>query len=179
MEQWPPTDELLRRLYGTAEPVESTAWDMPSFLAAYTLHDSSLAEVRLTRSDGLLIFIDWDMHWNRKVRQEYNNLIIGIPMVYSVAWSQGGWSQSTLGGATSERVAESERNAMLENGTIELRAFQGAKDEIPPAFEDEGLTRTTFDRMNWSRMTILHGGEARFLCLDDHGKAGPMPRDLR
>ena len=60
MHPWPATSELLRRLYTTAGPSEATAWDLPSFLAAYTLHDSGLVEVRLEQSDGLLVLIDWD-----------------------------------------------------------------------------------------------------------------------
>src|SRR4051812_49056341 len=96
MESWPQTLDLLRRLYTTAEPPEAVGWDLPSFLAAYTLHDSSLAEVRLEQSDGLLVLIQWDMHWNKRVASQYQNLVIGIPMIYSVKWSQGGWNMNTL-----------------------------------------------------------------------------------
>jgi hypothetical protein len=176
MESWPATLDLLRRLYTTAEPIEAVAWDLPSFLAAYTLHDSALAEVRLEQSDGLLVLIQWDMHWNKRVASQYQNLVIGIPMVYSVQWSQGGWNQNTLSGAASERVSAEERRQMLEDGSVELRAYQNARDEVPPPFEDEGLTRTTFESMNWSRLTVLHGGDVRFLCLDDEGRAGRIPR---
>lgn len=65
---------------------------------------------------------------------------------------------------------------MLEDGSVELGAYQGAKDELTPPFEDEGLTRTTFESMNWSRLTVLHGGDVRLLCLDDELRAGQMPR---
>jgi hypothetical protein len=173
-----PSLDLLRRLYNSAEPVESVTWDMPSFLAGYTLHDSAFVEARLTERDGLLILIDWDMHWNRKVRPQYNRLVIGLPVVYSVSWSQGGWRQSTLSDATSQRLTEHERNQMLERGDIDLGAFQGSRDELPPPFDDESLTRTIIEWCNWTRLTILHGGEARLLCLDDAGAAGELPRDV-
>jgi hypothetical protein len=179
MEHWPPTDDLLRRLYSTAEPVESIAWDMPSFLAGYTVHDSNLADIRLSPRDGLLILIDWDMVWNPRVPRQYHNLVIGVPQLYSVSWSEGSSRYYALADATSERVTEAERTAMLESGPIDLRAFQGGTDEIPPPFEDQALTRTTVTGMNWSRLTILHGGEVRFLCLDDDGTAGPIPRESR
>ena len=127
--------------------------------------------------NGLLVLIDWDMCWNKRVPPQFRNLVIGLPRVYSVQWSQGGWNQSTLSGATSERVSAEERRRMLEDGSVELRAYQNAKDDLPPPFEDEGLTRTTFECMNWSRLTVLHGADVRFLCLDDEGRAGPLPRD--
>lgn len=176
MEDWPATPELLRRLYTTAEPIEAVAWDLPSFLAAYTLHDSALAEVRLEQSSGLLVLIDWDVVWNKRVPLQYQNLVIGIPTVYSVHWSQGGWNQNTLSGATSERVSAEERRRMLEDGSVDLRAYQDAKDGLAPPFDDEGLTRTTFESMNWSRLTVLHGSDVRLLCLDSEGHAGPLPR---
>lgn len=175
MDPWPSTPELLRRLYSVAEKPEAVAWDMPPFLAAYTLHDSALAEVRLEQSDGLLVLINWDMHWNKRLLPEYRNLVIGIPLVYSVQWTQGGWNQDTLSGATSEPVSEEERRRMLENGSVDLGAYQGARDAIPPPFEDEGLTRTTFESMNWSRLTVLHGSNIKLLCLNDAGRAGHLP----
>src|SRR5437588_10405582 len=109
MEPWPATPDLHRRLYTTAEPIEAVAWDLPSFLAAYTLHDSGLAEVRFEQSDGLLVLIEWDMHWNKRVPPQFQNLVIGIPMIYAVQWSQGGWNQNTLSDANSERVSADER----------------------------------------------------------------------
>lgn len=176
MESWPTTPELLRRLYTTVEPIEAVAWDLPSFLAMYTLHDSGLGEVRFEQSDGLLVLIDWDMHWNKRVLPQYQNLVIGIPMIYAVHWTQGGWNQNTLSDATSERMSAEERGRMLEEGSVELRAYQNVKDELAPPFDDEGLTRTTFESMNWSRLTVLHGADVRLLCLDDEGRAGQIPR---
>lgn len=176
MQPWPSTAELLRRLYAATEPAGSVAWDLPSFLAAYTLHDSGLAEVRLDPPGGLLVLIDWDMVWNKRVPPQYRNLVIGIPTIYSVTWAQGGWHQNTLSDATSERVSPAERSRMLEDGSVDLRPFQGARDDVPPPFEDEGLTRTTFESMNWSRLTVLHGSSVRLLCLNDAGHAGELPR---
>jgi hypothetical protein len=65
---------------------------------------------------------------------------------------------------------------MLEDGSVELRAYQNVKDGLAPPFDDEGLTRTTFESMNWSRLTVVHGADVRLLCLDDEGRAGPIPR---
>ncbi len=175
MKLWPVTSELLRRLYSATEPIEAVVWDLPSFFDAYTLHDSSLIEVRLAQSDSLLVMVDWDMHWNKRVQPQYHRLVIGIPMVYSLQWSQGNFNLNTLIGATSECVSEEERRRMLEDGSIDLRAYQGAKDELGPPFEDEGLTRTTFESINGSQLTVLHGREVRLLCLDDEGRAGQIP----
>jgi hypothetical protein len=176
MERWPATPELLRRLYATVEPIEAVAWDLPSFLSAYTLHDSGLAGVRLEPTGGLIVSIEWDVFWNKRVGPRYQNLVIGIPTVYSLRWSRGGWNQNTLNGATSPRVSAEERRGMLEDGSVDLRAYQGAADELAPSFEDEGLTRTVFELMNWSRLTVLHAGDVRLLCLDDQGRPGTLPR---
>jgi len=173
---WPSTNELLDRLYADDDPDEVVLWDMPSFLAAYTLHDSHLTEVRFEQTQGMLVLIDWDLHWNKAVLPEYQNLLIGIPMLYSVHWNQGSWHQSTLDGATSDLVPEVERRRMLDDGSVDLRAYQGVNDEIPPPFEDETLTRTTFELMNWRRLSVLHGQEVRILCLNDEGQAGHLPR---
>jgi hypothetical protein len=176
METWPPTTDLLRGIYTNPERVDAIPWEMPAFLSAYTLHDSALIEVRLEQSDGLLVLIEWDMHWNKRVLPQFRNLVIGIPVAYSLEWKQGSWNQNTLSGANSARISADERRQMLENGDIELGAYQGAKDEISPPLEDEGLTRTTFRSMNWSRLMVLHGKDIHLLCMDDEGRAGELPR---
>ena len=51
---------------------QSAIWNMPSFLETYTFHDSSLYEFRVRSSDDLLVFIGWDLHWNKAIPSEYN-----------------------------------------------------------------------------------------------------------
>jgi hypothetical protein len=175
MYEWPETSKLMKLMHDPLTP-QVVTWDLPGFLAEYTLHDSGLAEVRYAPWDGMLVLIDWDLHWNRRVGRGCHNLVIAIRRVYSAKWREGGWHQSTLSGATSSRVPEDERCRMLEDGSLELRAYQNARDEIPPPFEDAGLTRTTFEMMNWGLLSVLHGNEVRFACLDDGGNTGELPR---
>jgi hypothetical protein len=150
-------------------------WDMPSFLKAYTLHDSSLLEIRARPSADLLVFIDWDLYWNSVIPSQYNLLVIRFVMPYWAKWLQGSWHQPTLGGATSSVVLESEREIMLNDDRFDLRAFQGGKDEIQPPMLDASLTRTVFEFINWGECEILHGGEVAFACFDDAGHPWAIP----
>jgi hypothetical protein len=61
---------------------QAAVWDMPSFLQAYTLHDSSLLEIRVRPSADLLVLIDWDLHWNSTIPSQYNLLVIRFAMPY-------------------------------------------------------------------------------------------------
>ena len=176
VDEWPATGDLLGRLFRTDGSAEAVGWDLPSFLAAYSLHDSALAEVRLDPWAGLLLLVQWDMVWNPQVPTDFDRLVIGIPAVYACSWSQGGWHQTTIAGATSAVVAAAEREQMLADGSVDLRAFQGPRDEILPAFDDPTLTRTTLDGGNWSRLRVSHGGAVSFLCIDAAGRAGPLPK---
>lgn len=176
MTPWPATPDLLRLLAPRAERLEATAWDFPSFHSHYTLHDSVLAEVRLAPGDGMLVLIHWDLIWNARIPREFAQLVIGIPRVYAVEWAAGAWVQGTLSGAASTPVSETERLQMLESGSVDLRAYHGARDDVPPPFEDPGLTRTTFEVIDWSHLTVLHGSEIRFACLNDHFEPGPPVR---
>lgn len=174
MKQWPSTIELVKLLHTSPN---TAAWDLPAFLATYSLHDSGLMETVVDQWHGLLALIQWDMHWNRRVESQYQNLVIYIPTIYSVDWVQGSWKQSTLCGAESVRVSQEEREQMLANGSVDIRAYQHAKDEILPPFNDEGLTRTIFQSVNWSRLTVLHGNDIKLLCMDDECNTGHIPRD--
>ncbi len=81
---------------------QSATWNMPSFLNAYTLQDSSLLEFLVKPSDGLIVFIDWDLHWNKAISPEFNLLVIRFAKVYWMKWLEGGWQQPTLSGAESK-----------------------------------------------------------------------------
>jgi hypothetical protein len=151
------------------------AWDMSSFLMAYTLHDSVLDEFRHSPLGGIAIVIDWDLHWNRTIPENYRKLAIVFPLPYSLTWSQGSWYYATLDGAISESVPAAERTLMLSDGSVEVRAFQNERDEIQPCAFDESLTRSVFRGINWSRITFLHNREVRFLCFDQAGSLFAIP----
>jgi len=154
---------------------QAAVWDMPSFLKAHTLHDSSLLEIRVRLSADLLVFIDWDLHWNSTIPSQYKLLVIRFVMPYWAKWLQGSWHQPTLGGATSSVISKIEREQMLNDDRFDLRAFQSGKDEIQPPMLDESLTRTVFEFVNWGECEILHGRDVGFACFDNAGNHWEMP----
>lgn len=154
----------------------ASLWDMPSFLEQYTLHDSQLQEVRLIPGAGLLVLIDWDLHWNAIIPQPYNTLVIQFKVPYVTNWHQGAWHQSTLEGATSIKVSNEEREKMLNESAIDLRALQQGTDEIQPYMLDDTLTRTVFEGMNWGALEVLHNQQVCFTCFDNSGNTWSIPR---
>lgn len=168
--------DVVARVFDPSVLAQAIGWDMPSFLRAYTLHDSALEEFRHSPSVGVAIVINWDLHWNRNIPHDYRWLAIVFPLPYSLTWTQGSWHYSTLEGAASEFVSAADRERMLADGSVELQAFRNQRDEIQPCVFDESLTRTVFQGMNWSRITILHNEEVRFLCFDDLGSLFAIPK---
>lgn len=146
-----------------------SSWDMPAFLEAYALHDSHLVSVEIQPQLGILVSISWDLHWNRAVPPEHAALFIRFASPYSMRWSQGAWNQSTLSGARSALVSTAEREAMLDSGEFDLRAYQGKRSDIEPPMLDATLTRTIFELMNWATLTIVHGERVQFACLNTNG----------
>jgi len=145
------------------------SWDMPAFLGAYTLHDSHLVSVEILPWIGALVSIQWDLHWNRVVPSDHESLVIRFSTPYSVRWTQGAWHQSTLSGAKSEPISTSGREAMLESGEFDPRAYQGKRSDIEAPMFDGSLTRTVFELMNWSALTIVHSERVQLACLDKNG----------
>jgi hypothetical protein len=168
--------DVLTCLFDPSLLERALVWDMPAFLHVYTLHDSVLEEFRHSPSGGIAIVIDWNLHWNRTIPDNYRKLAIVFPLPYSLAWTQGSWYYATLDGAISESVPAVERERMLSDGSVEVRTFQNERDGIQPCAFDESLTRTVFQGINWSRITILHNGEVRFLCFDETGSPFPIPK---
>jgi hypothetical protein len=154
---------------------QSSIWDFPSFLETYTLHDSSLLEFRVRPSADVLVFIDWDLHWNAKIPSEFNLLVVRFVRVYWAKWLEGAWQQTTLGGATSKIVSEAEREQMLNDKRFDLRAYQNERDDIQAPMMDATLTRTVFDFVNWGECEILHSAEVGFACFDESGNLGEIP----
>lgn len=150
---------------------------MPAFLQAYTLHDSSLYEVRTRSSAELLVFINWDLHWNKTISPAYDLLIIRFAANYWMQWRAGAWEQPTLDGATSEMVSQIEREQMLNDKRFDLRAYQNERINAQAPMMDESLTRTVFNFMNWGECEILHSAEVSFTCFDKSGNAGEIPFD--
>jgi hypothetical protein len=168
--------DVIARLFDPSLLERALAWEMPAFLQAYTLHDSVLEEFRHSPSGGIAIVIAWDLHWNRNIPQNYRKLAIVFPLPYSLTWTQGSWYYATLDGGTSESVPLIEREQMLADGSVEIRAFQNERDEIQPCAFDESLTRTVFQGINWSRITILHNRKVHFLCFDEAGSLFAIPK---
>ena len=154
---------------------QSAIWNMPSFLETYTFHDSSLYEFRVRSSDDLLVFIGWDLHWNKAIPSEYNLLVIRFAKHYWAKWREGAWWQPTLDGATSKVVSQAEREQMLNDERFDLRAYQNERDDIQAPMMDASLTRTVFDFMNWGECEILHSAEVSFACFDESGSLGEIP----
>ena len=154
---------------------QAQLWSMQRFLSTYTVHDSHLTEVLITPHQGILMLIDWDLHWNPAIPAPFQRLGVWFTKPYLSQWSQGGWLQSTLSDATVEFVSQEERKRMLEDGTIDLRAFQSLPDEIPPAPFDDTLTRTRFKLMNWSTYEVIHHETVKFGCFNDEGHPFAIP----
>ena len=151
---------------------QSAIWNMPSFLNAYTLHDSSLLEFRIKPSDSLIVFINWDLHWNKNISPEFDLLVIRFAKVYWMKWLEGAWQQPTLDGAESKIISESEREQMLDDSRFDLQAYQNQNNDAP--MMDENLTHTVLSSMNWGKCEILHGQEVSFGCFDELGKVGQI-----
>ena len=153
---------------------QSAVWTMPAFLETYTLHDSALYEIRARSSAELLVFIDWDLHWNKTISTAYDLLVIRFAANY---WTRraGAWEQPTLDGATSEVVSQIEREQMLNDERFDLRAFQNERDDIQAPMMDASLTRTIFNFMNWGKCELLHSAEVSFACFDKTGNLGEIP----
>jgi hypothetical protein len=167
---------VIDRLFDPSLMEQALAWDMPAFLQTYTLHDSVLEEVRHSPRGGIAVVIDWDLHWNPAIPPSYRTLALVFPIPYSFIWTQGSWHYATLDGATSEVVPAADRERMLSDGSMEVRAFQNHPDEISPCAFDDSLTRTVFQGINWSRITILHNSGVRLFCFDDAGTWFAIPK---
>ena len=152
----------------------SAIWTMPAFLENYTLHDSALYEIRARSSAELLIFIDWDLHWNKTISSAYNLLVIRFATTYWTQWRTGAWEQPTLDGATSEVISQTEREQMLNDKRFDLRAYQNERDDIQAPMMDAGLTRTIFNFVNWGECEILHSAKVNFACFDENGNSGEI-----
>jgi hypothetical protein len=153
----------------------SAIWNMPSFLETYTLHDSSLYECHVRSSADLLVFIDWDLYWNKAISSEYNLLVIRFAKNYWVKWLEGAWRQPTLDEAKSEVISAAEREQMLTDERFNLRAYQNEHNGFQAPMMDASLTRTVFDFMNWGECEILHSAEVSFACFDESGNLGEIP----
>ena len=154
---------------------KSAIQEMPSFLEQYDLHDSDLLEIRVRPSADLLIFINWDLHWNKAISPKYDLLVIRFKLVYWAKWLEGAWQQNTLVGAKSKIVTEVEREQMLDDKRFDLRAYQNQRSDIEAPMMDTSLTRTVFDVMNWGEFEMLHGEEVSFACFDEFGNLGEIP----
>ena len=148
---------------------------MPSFLERYTLHDSDLLEIRIRPSADMLIFINWDLHWNKEISSEFNLLVIRFNLVYRTKWLEGAWHQNTLSGAESKVVSEIEREQMLDDKCFDLRAYQNQRSDIEAPMMNASLTHTTFEIMNWGGYEVLHSAEVDFFCIDEFGNLGEIP----
>lgn len=150
-------------------------WDMPSFLSAYTLHDSSLEETRLAPGPGMLMIFAWDLYWNRAISPSYDLLAIRVNLPYYVAWRQGEDTQPTVDDAISGLVPEADRERLFTEIALDLGAYRSGHGFTPSPQYDRGLTHTVVDLMNGSRLEILHTADVRFVCFNDKGEAGDIP----
>ncbi len=151
---------------------KSAIWNMPSFLNAYTLHDSSLLEFQVKPFEGLIVFVNWDLHWNKNISPEFNLLVIRFTKVYWMKWLEGAWQQPTLASAESRIISESEREQMLNDSRFNLQAYQNQNNDAP--MMDVTLTSTVLNLMNWGKCEVLHGKEVSFGCFDELGNAGQI-----
>ncbi len=166
--------DVLARVFDPTILERALTWEMPAFLRVYTLHDSVFEELRHSPRGGIAVSVDWDFHWNPGIPAIYQKLVIVFPLPYSLTWRQGPWYYATLDGAASELISAADRERFLSS--INIEAFQNDSDEIQPCAFDESLTRTDFQGINWSRITILHNSAVRFLCFDESGSLFLIPK---
>lgn len=156
---------------------EAISWDMPSFLAAYALHDSQIESFAVADTFsgdlGLVVQIDWDLHWSPHIPSDFSALAIRFPCAYFVNWARGGLRMSILAEVTSELCTESEREALLSDSRIDIGSFRDP-DVLHPAF-DMTLAKTNFQCIGGNALTVIHGSGISLLCHDNKGHHFRLP----
>jgi hypothetical protein len=144
------------------------AMAMPWFLDRFTLHDSGLLGVELDWEGRALIHIQFDLHWNPAVPAGHTELWIRFDRPYRVTHTSGGWKQTSLEGASSTLLSQDQRSELRDGGTFERSAYQHSGTEFwftfPP--DDDSLTRTVFELVNWGKVELLHAAPVRFAVAD-------------
>lgn len=139
---------------------------MPVFLRRFSLHDSGLAGIALDAQHRLFVDIVFDLHWNRSVPAGHDALLMRFGRTYQVNWHEGSWPETTLSDAISSQFDDAARAALLDDPQFDLRAYQGRSDLVSHPADDESLTRTVFNVMNWGRLEVLHGADTRLVVFD-------------
>ena len=142
---------------------------MQWFLERFTLHDSGLQRVTVDGWDSrTLVQVNFDLRWNPSIPRGYATLWISFDRPYRVTHTQGAWSQPTLEGAESAVLDEEQREALRAGGSFDPESYQhSGRDDgflYPP--DDDTLTRTLFQLMNWGKLELLHASQVRFAATD-------------
>jgi hypothetical protein len=159
-------------------PVSDVHWwdriapsSMPWFLERFSLHDSALYDLSIGTMCQAFAEVGFDLHWNPSVPGGFESLWIRFDMPYRMISTQGGWNQNTLAGATSSVLSLEEREALRESGAFDRNAFQHSGTShgftFPP--DDQTLTRSSFELVNWGKVEVLHAGPVRFAVTDAAG----------
>jgi hypothetical protein len=149
----------------------TTAWDMPSLLERFSLHDSDLTSVMLEPGGPVVVVLQLDLLANKAVRQGFDTLLVAFERTYLLSYRCGPWLQSTLDGATSRLFSEAERATLLESKEFDLSAYRGRSSEVEhPAF-DHSLTCTTFQSVTCAELYLLHAATVRCRCFNQSGES--------
>jgi hypothetical protein len=147
---------------------------MAWFLEHFTLHDSGLELVATNPDGSTVVSIGFDLHWNPSVPEDHAALRIRFDLAYLVVHSTGGWIQSTIQGANSAQLDGEQREALRVQGRFNRDGYQHSGTEFGFTFppDDQSLTRSEFDCVNWGKLEVMHAASVRFAVAKDGG--GPF-----
>ncbi len=160
---------------------DALVWDMPSFLERYTLHDSQLCEIKLVPILGAILRVQWDLFWNKPIPDGFDELVIRFHDTYWLNWNQGRLDLPTILEANSRIVTTAEREAMMNDGTVDLKCFdfrQETSFDIQPCAFDELLTKTSIECIAGHNISILHGKAIQIVCINEAGERAVVPTEF-
>ena len=139
---------------------------MSWFLARFTVHDSTLMGIFVTNDSRALLEIDFDPRWNPAIPRGHKALWIRFSHAYQVTYTQGGWGQPTVAGAESVALDNDGRESVRTSGDFGYKRYHTPgvnSGHYPYPWEDDGLTRTAFDLVNFGKIDVLHAAPVQFI----------------
>ena len=180
-------DWLGRRIIADDFPwARATSAPLPTFLAAYTLHDSSWLGWYLRPNRDAVAVIHWDAYYTNGLVPPTGTvahwplLLVRVERLYQLHMNPALGAQGdaaipilakTIAVAASTPLSAAEREAMLEYALCQ----PGRQERLSDYLLDDPLYRTVFQSSGHGQALALHGGETRLLCLDQNGEVLPIP----
>ena len=150
--------------------------DLPALLEVLSLHDSAWLQLSIHNGCVALLEIQLDRHGNPWAPEGFETLLLCFERTMDQRLSAGAWLMSSIESASSRRLGESDREALLEDPCFPPRLWQGAGhhegdgwDVAHPAL-DPTTTRTTLELVSGGRLELLHGDPVRGVARHADGR---------